>query len=450
MKWTIGKGISPFIGNRGGTSWSSYCTPLNIDVVQITGGNRITWTQDAKCTDEDGFEIWVSINGGAYALLDTVLADVLLYDDTTDYAGNQVTYKVRAYKGTTYSNFTDESEIVIEPDITNLAVAWAEDHAVVTFDGTAGWETELETSRDNITYSLVTTIVAGTETYTDHTWQGITVYYRARAKKVLEYGDYCTAVNIVTPLVFKYDNDPYAALSIGGLGLPAGKTVRFSWGTFTGGAERYTDYTLNTAIQHDYNIADEPGDPRYVKISGDINSITTLVISSNVRCYGDLSKWILPTGLTQLYLNICAFTGDISGWGTLPSGLVNFRIYRNGFTGDLSSWIISTSASTIIYLEDTDGKNEFTGIPRGNCHQCENATAGLYMLRCAVATAGVDAWLAWFNTFLVTNTPVRNSLFQISGTGMGIPTGGNANANRLGIIAKYVAAGFTATITNNT
>jgi hypothetical protein len=427
-----------------GVSWSTDCTPLSIDVTQITGGNRITWTDNPSCTDEDGYEVWVSIDGGAYALLDTVAAGVGTYDDNTDYAGSQVTYKVRAYKGTSYSAFTDESEIVIEPNIENLAVVWLEDHAVITFDGVAGWETELYSSLDDITYSLVTTIADGTETYTDHTWQGTTVYFKARAKQGVEFGDYCASINIATPLVFKWDNNPYTAFSIGAFGLPANKTVTIYWGWGT--PENHDDITLNNQVTLAANAT--ASDPLYIKLYGDLNSITTFNIASSVKRYGNLSKWVIPTGVTTFYLFGCAFTGDISGW-TIPPALVDFRIYANAFTGDLSSWSLPVT-NTIVWLTETNATNEFTGCPRGSLKQVEASVGGYRLFHAAVPTAGVDAFLAYANTYFATNTPIKNSIFVLSGTGMGTPTGGNSNTDLVGIKAKYVAAGFTATIYNNT
>ena len=430
-----------------GISKSRGCTPRNLTVVDITGGIRLTW--EAGCTSFDGHEIWASVDGAAYALIDTVASPTLTYDDTTDYLGVEVAYKIRSYKGTSYSNFTAEEEITLDPDILDLAAVWAEDHAVMTWDGVTGWETEIYESRDNLNWTLVTTVAAGTETYLNHTWQGTQVYFRARAKNGATYGAYCASINIAqTPLVYKFDSDPVTVLSYGRFGLPAGKTVRVTWIT-SGGLTGYNDITLNNEVVSNFtNIA---SDPIYVQMAGDLNSITDLsnYNGSNLKLYGDLSKWVLPTGLTKLYLYSCAYTGDISGW-VLPVNLTHCRIHDNAFTGDLSSWVIATSGATVMWLGNTDAKNEFTGIPRGNIHQVEASTAGLYMRHCNVNTAGVDAWLAWANAFLATNTPVRNSLFYLAGTGMGVPTGGNNNADRLGIIAKYTAAGFTATVTTAT
>jgi hypothetical protein len=74
-------------------------------VTAITGGNNITWTDN--CDAEDGFEIWVSINDGEYALLAITAANITTYDDTVS-SGN-LSYKVRAYKGLNYSYYSEEA-----------------------------------------------------------------------------------------------------------------------------------------------------------------------------------------------------------------------------------------------------------------------------------------------------------------------------------------------------
>ncbi|NMC98227.1 MAG: hypothetical protein GYA62_00700 [Bacteroidales bacterium] len=122
MGLSIGHGLGiPF---QKSTSWSSYCTPLTITTAQITGGTRVNWT--SQCTSEDGFEIWASIDGGDYILVDTVGEDVLSYDDMTDYGISSVTYRVRAYKGTVYSDFTESGQVAnIDSDLTTYITGLA-------------------------------------------------------------------------------------------------------------------------------------------------------------------------------------------------------------------------------------------------------------------------------------------------------------------------------------
>jgi hypothetical protein len=451
MGLSIGHGIGiPFKKNS--ISWSSYCTPLNLILTEITGGIKLTWQENSP-ENIDGYEIWVSIGGNTYVLLNTVSANVLTYDDMTDYSGYTVEYKVRAFKETTYSEYI-ENEISIPALIQNLAVNFVDDFVRLTFNGESGWQTELYESYDNTNWTLVATIDAGVNSYDRYTWMGRRIYFRCRAKKGSEFGDYCESVNIQTPLVFKFDCNPTNLLSFSPFNLPANKTVRVYWGSFFNGVEYYSEYITTQTPSRAYNNQGEGNqDPCYVKITGDIDSITQIIIISDVKKYGDLSRWYLPSliSLTKLYLFSCGFTGDLTNWAyTLPSTLTDLRIYKNHFTGDLSNLIFNTSAPTIAYFEDTDEYNEFTAPPKGTLHQCEGATAGLYMRHCSISTATLDAWFTWFNNYLATHTPVRNTYIMFIGTGNGIPTGGNSNTDIVGIKAKYTAAGFTCNININT
>jgi hypothetical protein len=105
MAPSIGIGIR-IGGNRG----VAIATPTGLVLVLIAGGIRLTWID---VTGEDGYEIWVSINGGIHTLLNTVAANVVTYDDMTDYAGSTVSYEIRAYKGISYSDYSDEATIVV-------------------------------------------------------------------------------------------------------------------------------------------------------------------------------------------------------------------------------------------------------------------------------------------------------------------------------------------------
>ena len=51
--------------------------PLNVVVIQIAGGIRITWTNNPSATET---EIWVSQDGAAYALVYTAGTGVATYD----------------------------------------------------------------------------------------------------------------------------------------------------------------------------------------------------------------------------------------------------------------------------------------------------------------------------------------------------------------------------------
>ena len=105
-------GIGNYIGSStdSGFSWSSYCTPLDLDIVQITGGNRLIWDIDEKCTAANGIELWVSVDGAPFGLLAVLDITVSSYDDL-DSDGDLISYKARTYKSTAYTEFSEEATL---------------------------------------------------------------------------------------------------------------------------------------------------------------------------------------------------------------------------------------------------------------------------------------------------------------------------------------------------
>lgn len=78
--------------------------PTGLTAVIGLTGIDLSWTDNSGI--EDGFQIWVSEDGGAFYLLDAVGAGVNSYTDITT-TGSLMAYKVRAYKGTDYSSFSN-------------------------------------------------------------------------------------------------------------------------------------------------------------------------------------------------------------------------------------------------------------------------------------------------------------------------------------------------------
>ena len=58
----------------------------------------------------------------------------------------------------------------------------------------------------------------------------------------------------------------------------------------------------------------------------------------------------------------------------------------------------------------------------------------------------VNSRLAYYNAMFAATPPIKNLTLNLSGATMGIPTGAGSNTDLLGILAKFTAAGFTATI----
>lgn len=107
--------------NSGGVSWTQLCKPLNLTISNITGGKRLTWEANPQCTGVDGFSIYVNDNSAGWALLGTVRSTTLSYDDLTQYmVGHIVSYRVVSGIGWTYSDFSDASTPITEPDIPTI------------------------------------------------------------------------------------------------------------------------------------------------------------------------------------------------------------------------------------------------------------------------------------------------------------------------------------------
>ena len=217
--------------------------------------------------------------------------------------------------------------------------------------------------------------------------------------------------------------------------------------------------------------------------------LTLLSLYSN-QFTGDWTNITLPTGLAVLYLQSNQFTGDWTN-KTLPSGLGQLSLYSNQFTGDWTNKTLP-SGLTILYLHvnqftgDWTNKtlptglgqlylqsNQFTGAPP---NIAPHATNGLnYQAQApnafttasnvttfrkamtvfnlqgnALPTAKVDELLHNMNLYYTANAPTQNCTINLSGSTMGIPTGGASNTDVQALIALWTAAGKTLTITVRT
>lgn len=135
---SIGIGIR--VGNSSG---SSYWTPRNIVLTAITGGIRITWTPYAGMETE----IWVSIDGGAYALVTTSGLTIATYDYIND-LGRTYTFKLRSKDGTIYSSYSTPASLYLSDVATTFIAHFNQLNLSNTIEGTVTNydSTELDTT----------------------------------------------------------------------------------------------------------------------------------------------------------------------------------------------------------------------------------------------------------------------------------------------------------------
>jgi len=72
---------------------------------------QLGWTDNA--INETGFVIERSANGGAFAVIDTVGADIVTYIDGTVVAGNDYTYQVAAANGAGQSGYSNQAIVSV-------------------------------------------------------------------------------------------------------------------------------------------------------------------------------------------------------------------------------------------------------------------------------------------------------------------------------------------------
>lgn len=174
--------------------------PTMLDVVTCSPTDiGIEWIDNSD--DETGFEIWRSVDGGAFALLITLAANSFEYTDNDTPAGSTYTYKVRAVRGVDVSDFSNEETCdLVAPDApSNLAVTdFFEDCEnfaatfTLTWDDNSDDELGFEIYQDvgGTGYELLTTVGPNVTSYDvvfpNGTWGGICYDYKVLAFKTIQ------------------------------------------------------------------------------------------------------------------------------------------------------------------------------------------------------------------------------------------------------------------------
>jgi len=218
---------------------------------------------------------------------------------------------------------------------------------------------------------------------------GCRLEVKARCLKGGVYSGFCDpkVIEQVPLLFFSDQTGGIVGVTIDVLNIAVGGRINIDWGDGTN-----NDYNgNNAAIFHNY-----PDTLDYqINISGDLNALLNLQILNQVGNHGLLNQWILPR----------------------------------------------TDFAMIMYFTACN----FTGIPRGDFLNMLD----LNMNQNACNITEVSAFLYYLSNFYVgVNLPVRDTTFTLDGAGMGAPNAeGVLCINN--IQAKFIVAGFTATIITN-
>ncbi|MDP8254214.1 MAG: C25 family cysteine peptidase [Candidatus Alcyoniella australis] len=148
----------------------------------------LSWTD--RTSDEDGFEIERKPAGGAWSVLDTVTASVVSYSNEGLSEGSEYSYRVRAYKGSDYSLYSNSATTATLPaapsDLFAQTLVGGEVYLVWTDNsgGESGYIVERATA-DKLDWSPLATLGSNSESYTDSGMGECETYsYQVRAYNI--------------------------------------------------------------------------------------------------------------------------------------------------------------------------------------------------------------------------------------------------------------------------
>lgn len=294
---------------------------------------------------------------------------------------------------------------------------------------------EIYSSTNGGDYALLTTTSVGATSYSDTTCkQNASVVYRIRAKKGTLYSDYVTVAALVTPLCLKTVQTARVDFVFNVLNIDTGGTVNINWGD--GSNNNYTG--TNSNITHTY--AASTVNIFNISLTGNLDKVLSLQHVSNVKTNGSIANYILPENNAVYSFRSTNIEGDISNI-LVPDKTTILRLYSTRVSGKLPN-IITTTSTALEYRIDgcyMTGTNIVVFRTGMSVFNISNQNT-------VFPTEEIDKVLKNLADWYQINTPISNCTFTMSGTNMGIPTGGITNTDIVRLTGYYTAAGKSATI----
>lgn len=215
-----------------GTGASAPNPPTNLTAV-ATSSTEITLSWSDNSTNEDGFQIQKSTDGGTtFAVLATTGVNTGAtgsYTDTGLTPGTTLTYKVRAFNSVGSSDFTANASATTPTVLnapTNLAGAVSGTGTDIdltwAYSGTAVTNFRVESSTDNTTFTQIAT--PATTSYTDVNPGAGTHFYRVRAFKTGSPDAFSSYSNVTQVLLDK----PVPPTNLAALAVSSG-SLKLTW-----------------------------------------------------------------------------------------------------------------------------------------------------------------------------------------------------------------------------
>lgn len=177
--------------------------PSNLSATPSGSQVGLSWTDNA--TNEDGFKIERSTDGGAFLQITTVNVNVTAYTDTGSTANHSYAYRVRAYNtagNSAYSNTASAHTYTTPAAPTDLTATNPSGNNIdLQWVDNATDETAYHVERKIGTGSfLLLTILGANSTTHPHTGTGgFTYTYRVRARNGVVYSEYSNEASVTLP-----------------------------------------------------------------------------------------------------------------------------------------------------------------------------------------------------------------------------------------------------------
>jgi predicted phage tail protein len=196
------------INSKSGDSISeAIATPTNLNIVEFTEGKVFgLWWED-NSNNEDGFEVWRKDGSNDYVKVRVLPTNSTAYNDTITNKNVVYTYKVRAFKSSTFSKFSNEvntaenlglaapSELSGEvvPNTTNVKLNWNDNSS-----NELGFIIERKVINE-YEYNEAARVGPNSITWTDTSDKlqaGLTIFYRVKAYNTTDFSNYSNLFSI--------------------------------------------------------------------------------------------------------------------------------------------------------------------------------------------------------------------------------------------------------------
>jgi len=328
--------------------------PSNL-TTSATSASTVSIAWNDNSSDEDGFKIERKTGSGSFSEINTVANDIHAYDDTGLSAGTTYVYRVRAYRGTlssSYSNVASAKTPVLPPTAPGNLTATATGTSAISLawsDNSSdelGFRIERKTGSDS--FSVIITVGKNVHSYKNTGLSAGTTYlYRVRA--------YRGAANS------SYSNEAAAATKLLPPAAPSGLTA-----SVTGTSTISLAWSDNSSDEEGFKIERKTGSGSFSEISA---------VGKDAESYLDIG---LSAGTSYVY-RVHAFKGAVNSTYSNEVS-VTIQVLPPVAPGNLTANATGTSTISLAWSDnssDEDGFKIERKIPQGGTDNfSEIATVG--------------------------------------------------------------------------